>query len=50
MRASSARFLKYRYAHSGYTPPQPEDGTQPVDQMMREYARNNGGLWPYFRK
>ena len=35
---------------SGYTPPQPEDGTSRLTQMMREYARNNGGLWPYFQK
>ena len=28
----------------------PEDGTSRLHQMMKEYARNNGGLWPYFNK
>ena len=34
----------------GYAPPVPEDGSSRLHQMMREYARNNGGLWPYFQK
>ena len=36
----------------GHVPPVvvPEDGSSRLTQMMREYARGNGGLWPYFNK
>ena len=38
---------------SGPAPPVvvvPEDGSSRLHQMMKEYARNNGGLHPYFNK
>ena len=28
----------------------PEDGSSRLHQMMREHARGNGGLHPYFQK